>query len=58
MGTSGYVHMSVSDYRGQKRALDPLEFQVQVFAGLHMCWEQNFGPLEEQEVVLIAEPIL
>jgi hypothetical protein len=39
---------------GQKRALDPLELELEVCE----CWELNSGPLQEQPVLLIAKPSL
>jgi hypothetical protein len=39
----------------QKRALDPITDGCESPCG---CWELNSGPLEEQSVLLIAEPSL
>jgi hypothetical protein len=40
---------------GQKRASDPITDGYQPPCG---CWELNSGPLEEQSVLLTAEPPL
>ena len=48
------VHMSAVPHIGQKRASDLLEME---FLSLpHGCWERNPGPLQEQPVLLTAEP--
>jgi hypothetical protein len=40
---------------GQMRALDPITDGCEPPRG---CWELNLGPLEEQPVLLTAEPSL
>jgi hypothetical protein len=47
--------VSAGVLRGQKRVWDPLELWV---APQHGCYELNTGSLEEQQMVLIAEPSL
>jgi hypothetical protein len=39
-------------FRGQKKEMDPLKLQLQMV----VSWELNSGPLEEQPVLLTAEP--
>lgn len=40
----------------QKRELYLLELELQVLGGcLNGCWQQNFSPLEEQQVLLTRE---
>lgn len=45
---------------GQKRHYIPLELEFQALwaSWWHLCWKRNPGPLEEQQVFLIAEPSL
>jgi hypothetical protein len=44
---------------GQKRALDPLELELQPVVSHHMdVRELNLGPLQEQLMHLSAEPSL
>ena len=47
--------LSLSSDTHQKRALDPITDGCEPPFG---CWELNSGPLEEQSVLLIAEPSL
>lgn len=51
----GYVH---SAHRGQSRALDPLQLELQVVV-IHptWVWGPSVGPLEELIVLLAAEPL-
>ena len=44
--------------RGQRRALDTLELELQVVGSYDVGWELNPGPLEEQSVLLTVEPSL
>jgi hypothetical protein len=44
--------------RGQKRVSDLLKRELETVMSCHGCWESNPGPLEEQEVLLTAEPCL
>lgn len=49
--------MSAGACGGQKRALDFLELKLErVVYHQCGCWERNSGPLEEQYVLLTAEP--
>ena len=43
----GYVYMCAGAYRGQNRAYDPLELELQAVVSCG-CWEQNLGPLQEE----------
>ena len=47
------VAHACSAHGSQKRALDPVELEVP-----RRSWELNLDPLEEQPVVLTAEPSL
>ena len=42
--------------RGQKLVLDSVELELEAVAAWCGFWELNSGPLEEQHVLLIAEP--
>ena len=43
-------------YRCQKRALDPLELELQVVVSSRcQCWEWNLCLVQEQQVLLAAE---
>jgi hypothetical protein len=51
------VHMDVSGaYGGQNRALDSLKLELQIAVSYQVGL--NFGLLEEQSVLLTAEPFL
>lgn len=44
MSVGGYVHMSVDSHKYQKRALGPLEWELQVvWAAWQEYWEPNSG---------------
>lgn len=44
-------------HRGPKRALDPLELELQMVACQHVgAGESNLGPLQEQSVLSTTEP--
>jgi hypothetical protein len=47
-----YIH------RGQKRALDPLELELQMVISCHVGAETELTSLEEQLVLLTSEPSL
>lgn len=48
-----------SALEGQKRALDPLELELQAAVNhKHRCWELNSGPLQEQQLLLTTGPVL
>jgi hypothetical protein len=49
-----YIH-TVAVQRHQERASDPITDGCEPPCG---CWELNSGPLEEQSVILTAEPSL
>lgn len=55
MYVSARIYITI--YQGQKRALEPLQREGQA-AVSHQCWELKSGPLEEQQVFLIAAPSL
>lgn len=42
----------------QKRVLASLELELWMMWDTMWCWELNLGPLQEQQVLLIAEPAL
>lgn len=47
-----------SALEGQKRALDPLELELQAAVNhKHRCWELNSGPLQEQQLLLTTGPV-
>ena len=60
------VYLVSDDCIGQKYASDPLEMELhevamelQVAVSCHCgCWEPNLDPLQEQQVILPAEPPL
>ena len=52
-------HMCTVPKRGQNRVLDPLELGLTIFVHCHVgYWEAPKSPLEEQQMLLIAEPSL
>ena len=52
-------HMSIGDGRGQKRALNFLELELQMSVSCHVgAGELNPSPLEEQPELLTTEPFL
>ena len=58
-----YMHVCVprvpSTHKGQNRALDPLGARIIDVCELPCrCWEQTPNPLEEEPVLLPAEPSL
>lgn len=44
--------------RGQKRALDPLELELDRCELPCLCWELNLGPWHIESVFLMAESTL
>lgn len=51
--------MSPSACEGQKRVLDALKLELLgTLCCQYGCWEPNTDPLEEQQVLLAAEPSL
>lgn len=45
----------------QKRALDPLQVELQTVVNINCgyeCWQSNLDPLEELPVLVTAEPAL
>jgi hypothetical protein len=46
-------------HKGQERASDPLKTRItDSWELLHGCWESKHGPLEEQPVLVAADPFL
>lgn len=43
---------------GQKRASGSLERELRVVVSCRECWELHSGPMQEQQVLLLAEPSL
>jgi hypothetical protein len=55
----GNMHVSAGTHGSQKRASDPLDLELQaVVSSQTGCWELMFSPLQEQQVLLTAEPAL
>lgn len=44
--------------RGQERVSDPLEGVTNGLMLLCVCWELNLGPLEERQLLLVADACL
>ena len=42
----------------QKRALYPLELELQSLVSCHVCWKSHPGPLQERLALLAIEPSL
>lgn len=53
-----YVPHDLSACGVQKRALDSLEKELQMVVSYHMGTRNGFSPLEDQPMLLIAEPSL
>lgn len=54
-----FVCVNVSTCGGWKRALDPLELELQeLWAVQHGCWKSVSSSLEEQQVLLATHPFL
>lgn len=53
-----YVPHELSACGVQKRALDSLEKELQMVVSYHMGTRNGFSPLEDQPMLLIAEPSL
>ena len=50
------MHMNAGAWRGQKRAFDPLELELEVVVShLNGYWETNTGPQQEQVIPSPAE---
>lgn len=50
-------HMCIVPQRGQKKVLDSLELELKIFVHYHVSyWEATKDPLEEQIIIIIAEP--
>lgn len=50
-------HMCIVPQRGQKNVLYPLELGLKIFVHYHVSyWEATKNPLEEQIIIIIAEP--
>lgn len=41
-----------------REVLDPLELLLHMVVSYHVGWELNLGPLEDQSVFLISEPLI
>lgn len=44
--------------RSQKKPSDPLELELSIGLSLHVGWELNPGPVQEQPMLLTAKPPL
>jgi hypothetical protein len=48
-----------SAHGGQQRMSDPLKLELQMAVSCHVgCWEPNFGPLQELQMLLTTESTL
>lgn len=43
-------------YRSQRKGLDPLELDLHMAVGVHVGAGQSPGPLQEQQLLISAEP--